>query len=95
VPEDERHRRGRQVSGAIGGGGTTVKLRADDDVELDAQGAASAIADRAVTAPSIAPPPMPEAAPSPSSPPSGAGRPAATPSPSTKAEAEEAKPEAP
>jgi hypothetical protein len=101
VPDEERHGRGRQATGAIGGGGASVKLHADDDVALDAHGAASSIADRAVAKPSIAAT-TPEAAPAPS--PSVASTPApiASPAPrrAPKAEApkpaaEETKPESP
>ena len=96
VPDEERHGRGRQVTGAIGGGGPTVKVHADDDVALDAHGAASSIAERAMAKPSIASTAPPEAAPSPS--PSAASTPAPTASPAPrkapKAEAETAKPAA-
>ena len=99
VPDEERHGRGRQVTGAIGGGGPTVKLHADDDVVFDAHGAASSIADRAVAKPATASTtPTAEAAPSPS--PSAAASPAPRKAPKAEAEtpkpaAEETKPKTP
>jgi len=93
VPDEERHGRGRRVTGAIGGGGPAVKLHADDDVAFEAHGAASAITERAVAKPEVAPSATtPEAAPSPS--PSAASAPAASPAPrkAPKAEVETAKP---
>jgi hypothetical protein len=82
VPEERRHGRGLQLSGAIGGGGAMVKLRADGDVALDSHGAASSIADRDVARPSLeAVPAAAEATPAPSPSATVAPEPAAKPTP--------------
>jgi DUF4097 and DUF4098 domain-containing protein YvlB len=83
VRENEHRGRGLLVKGTFGGGGEDVKIHADGDVTITAQGAASAIADRAVAPPSLASAsPSPEAAPSPS--PAVKSTPTASPAPSPR-----------
>jgi hypothetical protein len=54
--------RGHRLAGRVGGGGATVRLRADGDVALESR-AASAISDRPVAKPAAATPPPPAEAP--------------------------------